>query len=162
MYRYEPRDEKSSLEQMMSKFISATETRFQNQDASIKGLENQIGERLLLQLDQLEEFRNLAYDLALSYKEKTKKAHDKRIIEREFKEGENVLLYNSRLGLFPGKLKSRWSSPFVISKVYPSGAVELQDGKDETFTVNAQRLKHYMSGTIEPQLGITRFQDYPN
>ncbi|XP_073304117.1 uncharacterized protein [Primulina huaijiensis] len=45
------------------------------------------GERRLLQLDQLEEFRNLAYDLALSYKEKTKKAHDRRIIEREFKEG---------------------------------------------------------------------------
>ncbi|XP_075473934.1 uncharacterized protein LOC142504991 [Primulina tabacum] len=55
------------------------------------------GERCLLQLDQLEEFRNLAYDLALSYKEKTKRAHDRRIIERKFKEGENVLLYNSRL-----------------------------------------------------------------
>ncbi|XP_075475702.1 uncharacterized protein LOC142509826 [Primulina tabacum] len=82
------------------------------------------GERRLLQLDQLEEFRNLAFDLALSYKEKTKRAHERRIIEREFKEGENVLLYNSRLRLFPGKLKSRWSSPFVISKVYPSGAVD--------------------------------------
>ncbi|XP_075481123.1 uncharacterized protein LOC142521833 [Primulina tabacum] len=95
------------------------------------------GEQRLLQLDQLEEFHNLAYDLALSYKEKTKRAHDRRIIEREFKEGENVLLYNSQLQLFPGKLKSRWSGPFVISKVYPSGAVELQDGKDEKFTVNA-------------------------
>ncbi|XP_075492501.1 uncharacterized protein LOC142530555 [Primulina tabacum] len=103
------------------------------------------GERRLLQLDQLEECRNLAYDLALSYKEKTKKAHDKRIIEREFKEGDNVLLYNSRLRLFPGKLKSQWSGPFVISKVYPSGAVGLHDGKDGTFTVNAQRLKHYMA-----------------
>ncbi|XP_075475770.1 uncharacterized protein LOC142511637 [Primulina tabacum] len=106
------------------------------------------GERRLLQLDQLEEFRNLAYDLALSYKEKTKRAHDRQIIEREFKEGENVLLYNSRLRLFPGKLKSRWSGPFVISKVYPLGTVELQDGNDETFTVNAQRLKHYMGGAV--------------
>ncbi|XP_073300504.1 uncharacterized protein [Primulina huaijiensis] len=44
MYRHEPRDEKSNLEQMMSKFISSTETRHQNQDASIKGLENQIGQ----------------------------------------------------------------------------------------------------------------------
>ncbi|XP_075504616.1 uncharacterized protein LOC142542054 [Primulina tabacum] len=119
-------------------------------------------ERRLLQLDQLEEFRNLAYDLALPYKEKTKRAHDRRIIRREFKEGDNVLLYNSQLRLFLGKLKSRWSGPFVISKVYPSGAVELQDGKDETFTVNAQRLKHCMGGTIEPQLGITRFHDNPN
>ncbi|XP_075504549.1 uncharacterized protein LOC142541987 [Primulina tabacum] len=113
------------------------------------------GERRLLQLDQLEEFQNLAYDLAFSYKEKTKRAHDRRIIKREFKEGENVLLYKSRLRLFPGKLKSRWSGPFVISKVYPSGAVELQDGKDGIFTVNGQRLKHYRDGTIEPQLGIT-------
>ncbi|XP_075504489.1 uncharacterized protein LOC142541928 [Primulina tabacum] len=120
------------------------------------------GERSLLQVDQLEEFRNLAYDLALSYKKNTKRAHDRRIIKREFKEGENVLLYNSWLRLFPGKLKSRWSGPFVISKVYPSGAVELKDGKDRTFTVNAQQLKHYMSGTIEPQLEITRFQDTPN
>ncbi|XP_073317240.1 uncharacterized protein [Primulina huaijiensis] len=120
------------------------------------------GERRLLQLDQLEEFRNLAYDLALSYKEKTKKAHDKRIIEREFKEGDNVLLYNSRLRLFPGKLKSRWSGPFVISKVYPSGAVELHDGKDGTFMVNAQRLMHYMGGIMEPHLGITRFQNNSN
>ncbi|XP_075475877.1 LOW QUALITY PROTEIN: uncharacterized protein LOC142514366 [Primulina tabacum] len=39
-----PREERSNLEQMMTKFISATETRFQNQDASIKGLENQIGQ----------------------------------------------------------------------------------------------------------------------
>ncbi|XP_073290986.1 uncharacterized protein [Primulina huaijiensis] len=119
-------------------------------------------EQRLLQLDQLKEFRNLAYDLALSYKEKKKRAHDRQIIEREFKEGENVLLYNSRLLLFSGKLKSRWSGLFVISKVYPSGAVELQDGKDGKFTVNAQRLKHYMGGTIEPQLGITQFQDNPN
>ncbi|XP_073289849.1 uncharacterized protein [Primulina huaijiensis] len=64
------------------------------------------GERRLLQVDQLEEFRNLAYDLALSYKKKTKRAHDKQIIEREFKVSENVLLNNSRLRMFPGKLKS--------------------------------------------------------
>ncbi|XP_075504437.1 uncharacterized protein LOC142541864 [Primulina tabacum] len=110
-------------------------------------------ERRLLQLDQLDELQNLAYDIALSYKEK--RAHDRRIIEREFKEGENVLLYNSRLRLFSGKLKSRWSGPFVISKVYPSRAVELQDVNDETFTIYAQRLKHYIGGTIKPQLGIS-------
>ncbi|XP_075475700.1 uncharacterized protein LOC142509764 [Primulina tabacum] len=73
------------------------------------------GEQRLLYLDHLEEFQTLAYDLALSYKEKTKRAHDRRIIEREFKEGGNLLLYNSRLRLFHRKLKSRWSGPFVIS-----------------------------------------------
>ncbi|XP_075473985.1 uncharacterized protein LOC142505045 [Primulina tabacum] len=45
MYRSDPpREENSNLEQMKSKFISSTETRLQNQDASIKGLENQIGQ----------------------------------------------------------------------------------------------------------------------
>ncbi|XP_075523994.1 uncharacterized protein LOC142556419 [Primulina tabacum] len=45
MYRSDPpREEKSNLEQMMSKFISSIETRLQNQDTSIKGLENHIGQ----------------------------------------------------------------------------------------------------------------------
>ncbi|XP_073030648.1 uncharacterized protein [Primulina eburnea] len=117
------------------------------------------GEKRCLQLNQLDEFRGHAYDLALSYKERTKRAHDKRIIRREFKVGEAVLLYNSRLRLFPGKLKSRWSGPFTIAKVFPSGAVVLHDGKEGTFTVNAQRLKHYIGGTIEPQIGVTRHHD---
>ncbi|XP_075500102.1 uncharacterized protein LOC142538685 [Primulina tabacum] len=116
-------------------------------------------EKRLLQLNQLDEFRGRAYDLALSYKERTKRAHDKHIIRREFKVGETVLVYNSRLRLFPGKLKSRWSGPFTIAKVFPSGAVVLHDGKDGTFTVNAQRLKHYIGGTIEPQIGVTRLHD---
>ncbi|XP_075475898.1 uncharacterized protein LOC142515052 [Primulina tabacum] len=116
-------------------------------------------EKRLLQLNQLDEFRGRAYDLALSYKERTKRAHDKHIIRREFKVGEAVLVYNSRLRLFPGKLKSRWSGPFTIAKVFPSGAVVLHDGKDGTFTVNAQRLKHYIGGTIEPQIGVTQLHD---
>ncbi|XP_073152975.1 uncharacterized protein [Henckelia pumila] len=40
----QPQEEKPSMEQMMQKFISSTETRMQNQDASIKNLENQIGQ----------------------------------------------------------------------------------------------------------------------
>jgi len=37
------------------------------------------------------------------------------------------LLFNSRLGLFPGKLKSKWSRPFVIKEVRPHGVMELVD-----------------------------------
>ncbi|XP_073137953.1 uncharacterized protein [Henckelia pumila] len=69
------------------------------------------GEKRLLELNQLEEFRDSAYDMAVSYKERTKRIHDRRIRQREFKEGDAVLLFNSRLRLFPGKLKSRWSGP---------------------------------------------------
>ena len=64
-------------------------------------------EKRLLQMNELEELRNKAYDNVRIYKEKTKKWHDQKILRREFKTGELVLLYNSRLKLFPRKLKSR-------------------------------------------------------
>ena len=65
----------------------------------------------LLQMNELEELRNEAYDNARIYKDKTKKWHDHKILRREFKVGELILLYNSKLKLFPGKLKSIWSGP---------------------------------------------------
>ncbi|XP_048227231.1 uncharacterized protein LOC125369264 [Ricinus communis] len=52
------------------------------------------------------------------YKAKTKKWHDQRLKgSKEFQIGDRVLLYNSRLRLFPGKLRSRWSGPFVVKQV---------------------------------------------
>ena len=103
------------------------------------------GQKRMLQLNAWDEFRHDAYENARIYKEKTKAWHDKLILRREFRPGENVLLYNSRLKLFPGKFKSRWSGPFVVSKVFPSGAVELNDGKT-TFMVNGQRVRHCWDG----------------
>ncbi|XP_073269608.1 uncharacterized protein [Primulina huaijiensis] len=76
------------------------------------------------------------------YLERTKLVLDMRITPREIKEGEPVLLYNSKLRLFPDKLKSRWTGPYMIIKPFPSRAIILRDGKNEPFTVNAQRLKH--------------------
>ncbi|XP_022856386.1 uncharacterized protein LOC111377506 [Olea europaea var. sylvestris] len=91
-----------------------------------------VGPQRLLQLDELEEFWNDAYENAKIYKERTKLWHDKRILRREFKPRERVLLFKFCLRLFPGKLKSRWSGPFVICKVFPYGAVELvsKDGSN--------------------------------
>ena len=82
-----------------------------------------------------------AYDSANIYKEKTKRWHDKKIVKREFQVGDKVLLFNSRLRLFPGKLKSRWSGPFTITMVSKFGFVVLQNDNDEKFKVNGQRLK---------------------
>ncbi|XP_075515708.1 uncharacterized protein LOC142550519 [Primulina tabacum] len=79
-----------------------------------------------LQLSEMDEFRNDAYENAKIYKEQTKKWHDKIIVRRELKPGQQVLLFNSRLKLFPGKLKSRWSGSFVVEIVYPHGAIELR------------------------------------
>ena len=64
-------------------------------------------EKRLLQMNELEDFRNETYDNARIYKDKTKKWHDQKILRREFKPREQVLLYNSKLKLFLGKLKSR-------------------------------------------------------
>jgi hypothetical protein len=60
------------------------------------------GERMKLQLQELEEIRNDAYESAMVYKEKTKAFHDKMISRKEFKVGQKVLLYHSQLRLFPG------------------------------------------------------------
>ena len=65
-----------------------------------------MGEKRLLQLNELEEIINESYDNARIYKEKMKKWHDYCIVQRTFKEGDRVLLFDSKLRLFPSKLKS--------------------------------------------------------
>ena len=71
------------------------------------------------------------------------------ILRREFKVGEQVLLYNSRLKLFPGKLKSRWSGPYTVLTSTPFGAVKLKIEFGNELKVNGQRLKHYLERIIQ-------------
>ena len=105
------------------------------------------GEHRKLQLQELEEIRNDAYENARIYKEKTKAFHDKMISRKEFLVGQKVLLYQSRLRLFPGKLRSRWIGPFVVTNVFPHGAVEIQSlATSKVFTVNGHRLKPFYEG----------------
>ena len=106
-------------------------------------------EKRLLQMNELEELRNDAYDNAKIYKEKTKRWHDQKILRREFKAGEQVLLYNSRLKLFPGKLKSRWSGPYIVVTSTPFGVVTLKAEFGSEFKINGQRLKHYFGESIK-------------
>ena len=100
----------------------------------------------ILQLSELEEFLNEAYENAKIYKEKTKARHDKHIVRKEFEPCQRVLLFNSRLKLFPGKLKSRWSGPFTMTQVFLYGGVEIMHQEKGRFKVNAQRLKPYFRG----------------
>ena len=58
--------------------------------------------------------------------------------------GELVLLYNSRLKLFPGKLKSKWSGSYTVVAVTPFDAMTLKINYGDEFKVNGQRLKHYL------------------
>ena len=71
----------------------------------------------LLQLNELEDFRNDAYEKSQIYKDRTNKWHDKNILRIELNIGERVLLYNSILKLFLEKLKSRWSNPYNVISI---------------------------------------------
>ena len=97
-----------------------------------------VGEKRLLQLSELEEFRNEAYENTRIYKEKTKYWHDKHIVREEFEPRQQVLLFNSRLKLFSRKLKSRWSGPFTVTHVFSYGGVEIMHPEEGCFKVNEQ------------------------
>ena len=84
-----------------------------------------VGEKRMLQLSELDEFHNEVYENTQIYKEKTKAWRDKHIMRKEFEASQRVLLFNSQLKLFPGKLKSRWSGPFTMTQVFPHGGEKL-------------------------------------
>lgn len=83
------------------------------------------GETQILQLNELDEFQIEAYENAKLCKEKTKKWYDQNILRCAFEPGQHVLLFNSRLKLFPEKLKLRWSVPFIVNQVFPREADEI-------------------------------------
>ncbi|GKF88715.1 hypothetical protein Tco_0262678 [Tanacetum coccineum] len=76
-------------------------------------------------MNKLNELRDQAYENSLIYKEKTKKIHDSKIKNRVFNIGDRVLLFNSQLKIFSGKLKTRWTGPFTVTQVFPYGTVKL-------------------------------------
>nr|GEV38820.1 reverse transcriptase domain-containing protein [Tanacetum cinerariifolium] len=118
------------------------------------------GDHRKLQLNELSELRDQAYENSLIYKERTKKLHDVKIKNRIFNVGDQVLLFNSRLKIFSGKLKSRWLGPFTIVEVYPYGTAKLVHADGSNFKVNCHRLKHYHGGDTPP-LEISKFQTFP-
>nr|GEV97415.1 reverse transcriptase domain-containing protein [Tanacetum cinerariifolium] len=113
-----------------------------------------------LQLNELHELRDQAYENSLIYKERAKKLHDSKIKNRIFNVGDQVLLFNSRLNIFFGKLKTRWSGPFTITKVYPYGTTKLSHADGSNFKVNCHRLKHYYGGDV-PLMVISDLQTFP-
>nr|GEV68555.1 DNA-directed DNA polymerase [Tanacetum cinerariifolium] len=109
------------------------------------------GDPRKVQLNELNELHDHAYENSLIYKEKTKRIHDSKIKNRFFNVGDRVLLFNSRLKIFSGKLKTRWSGPFTITKVFPYVTVELSQSNGPNFKVNGHRVKNYFGGDV-PQL----------
>ena len=76
-----------------------------------------------------------AYDNSKLYKERTKAYHDKKILTRTF-EPNDLLFYDSKLTIFPGKLSFRWSGPYTVHLVRPSGTVILKNNNGKPFAVN--------------------------
>ncbi|CAN6568017.1 unnamed protein product [Malus baccata var. baccata] len=108
------------------------------------------GDQRKLQLNELEEIRQGAYESSRIYKERTKAFHDSQILRKEFQPGQRVLLFSSRLKLFPGKLKSRWTGPYLVTKIFPHGAVKVSNEvQGNTFKVNGHRLKPYVESPFD-------------
>nr|GEW31468.1 reverse transcriptase domain-containing protein [Tanacetum cinerariifolium] len=84
--------------------------------------------------------------------EKTKRIHDSKIKDRVFNVSDRVLLFNSRLKIFSGKFKTRWTGPFTVTQVFQYGIVELSQTYGPNFKVNGHRLKHYFGGDIPPMV----------
>ena len=98
-----------------------------------------------LQLNELGEIQHDAYEKSRICKEKMKVFHDKPILRKSFEPSQKVLLYNSRLHFFFGKLRSRWTGPFFVKKFFPHDAREIENPKNgNIFKVNGQRLKSFL------------------
>nr|GEX32939.1 reverse transcriptase domain-containing protein [Tanacetum cinerariifolium] len=115
------------------------------------------GDHQKIQLNELNEIILERTIGEMIYKEKTKKIHYSKIKNRVFNVGDRLLLFNSRLKIFSGKLKTRWSRPFTIAKVYPYGTVELSQANGPNFKVNGHRVKHYFGGDDYSDCEVSQF-----
>nr|GEX85265.1 reverse transcriptase domain-containing protein [Tanacetum cinerariifolium] len=119
-----------------------------------------VGDHRKVQINELNKLCDQTYKNSLIYKEKTKRLHDYKIKNHVFNIDDRVLLFNSRLKIFSGKLKSRWYGPFTISQVYPYGTIELSQPDGPNFKVNGHRLKHYFREDV-PKLVVPDLQTFP-
>ncbi|XP_057745080.1 uncharacterized protein LOC130962939 [Arachis stenosperma] len=111
-----------------------------------------------IQLVELKCLRLEAYENSRLYEERIKVVHDKRIKRREFRAGDLVLLYNSRLRLMPGKLRSMWEGPYRVENAEPYGVFHLSHPSSPTiFKVNDHRLKLYHGEKMKRNKGVEVF-----
>ncbi|GJT62491.1 reverse transcriptase domain-containing protein [Tanacetum coccineum] len=119
-----------------------------------------VGDHRKVQLNELNELRDQAYENSLIYKEQTKKIHDSKIKNRVFNFGDRVLLFNSQLKIFSRKLKTHWTGPFTVAQVFPYGTIKLSQTDGLNFKVNGHRLKHYFGEDIPPMV-VPDLQTFP-
>ncbi|GJR53819.1 DNA-directed DNA polymerase, partial [Tanacetum coccineum] len=117
-----------------------------------------VAKNRFMELNELMELRDGAYENTLIHKERIKRWHNSRLRgDKNFKVGDMVLIFNSRFKMHPGKQKSRWYSPNVVKTVYPYGTVEITGKNEVSFKVNGQRLKKYQERHIDAE--VVEFED---
>ena len=102
---------------------------------------SEAAEQRLTRLNELDDFCPKSYEGTTLYNEKIKKYHDLKIEKWELMVGDLVLLFNFRLHLFPGKLKSKWTRPYFVTQLFPHAAVEFETKEGVRFKVNGKRIK---------------------
>ena len=104
---------------------------------------NEDAEQRLNGLNDLDEFSLKAYESSALYKQKMMTYHDQKIEKHDFMIEDLMLLFNSRLSLLPGKLKSKWIGPYLIIQLFPHGAVELETMEGVRYKLNGPHMKIY-------------------
>ncbi|GJZ70642.1 reverse transcriptase domain-containing protein [Tanacetum coccineum] len=111
------------------------------------------GDHRKLQLNELNELRDQAYENSLIYKERTKKLHDSKIKNRIFNVGDQVLLFNSRLMIIFESLKIVGQGPLHHQRFLYMDQFELiYNPSGPNFKVNGHRVKHYFGGDLPPKV----------
>ncbi|GJV12424.1 hypothetical protein Tco_1353965 [Tanacetum coccineum] len=114
------------------------------------------GDHRKVQINELNELHDQAYEKSLIYKEQTKRIHESKIKNRFFNVGDQVLLFNSRLKIFSGKLKTRWTGPFTVTQVFPYGTIELSQTDGPNFkdfpNFEASRAHGFVLRSLEFQI----------
>ena len=96
-------------------------------------------------LEKLDEIRGEAYLNTAAIQKWRKTYYDSKMKTKVIKNGDLVLLYDSRFQKFPGKFKIRWQGPYKVVKAYDNGSFDLEDfqGNPLPTRINGNRLKIY-------------------
>ncbi|RDX67054.1 Pro-Pol polyprotein, partial [Mucuna pruriens] len=114
---------------------------------------DQAGKQRQFQLQEMDELHLEAYENSRIYKQKVKHFHDQQILRKEFQVGQKVLLFNSRLKLIAGKLRSRWEGPFVITDVFPYDVMNTPTTPSRSMGTKLNlfmKVQHYQQATWRP------------
>jgi hypothetical protein len=115
-------------------------------------IENRLGDEdslkvRLYALEALNEKRHDAHLHTYAMQVRHKSYYDSKLRPKQFKEGDLVLLYDSRFFKFPGKLQIHWLGPYEVMDVNPNGSLQLKDFEDKLLPtrINGYRLKPFFT-----------------